>query len=709
VKKTIAISFVSAFALQVYGADLGTISVESSTIDVKEDLQTESSSVGFVNEETMELVNPQNLIDVLKTVPGVTAIARSGEMFQIRMRGVGQQQYMGEKPGVAIIVDGVPVAADAGGIRLNLQEIKNIKVIKGSASYLYGDTALAGAIVITTKKNRVKNESLVKLVAGSYGYKEAIVGTTYSTQNYSININGNYRKTDGYWKDAELWTKSLNGKASYYVDDTSDLTFGFDVADKYDQGGTRSNVAGVTAALQNPKGEPNTGYTKDSGIDLDKYFLSYNKDFANNSHLTVTGYYYNDLYAQISNPQDIDEDPNTPNIYVKEGNEDLVQKGVKAEYTTNGERFASLLGLEYGLREQINKSKTLADYTSYNSRKRAYENYYAGETSATNNEESVAAVYAELKYNISKAFTLTTNARYNKQQKDYINDSYEFDGSTWSNEHTVDTREFENTAYRVGATYEFAKAATLYANFSTGYETPDVTDLIETPDLKDQTSSTYELGLRGAASILFYDLSIFEMKNKDILGPSGGTYAFGEEMDNIGDSRHRGLELSLKTDPSKMFSMNLAYTYLDVVYTKHNIQTLLDDYTTRTYNDYDIVGNELPRVSKHTLDLFINYAATQNLKFITEIYAKSKYYADETNIVEMPGYAFVNLQAQYHFSYKKNLFEFFVKADNILDKNYFRSSFLHSDKRAPIGVDEDDVSITVDPGRILYAGLKCTF
>ena len=692
---------------------LNVITVESSAITGNAISATESSSVSIVDEETMEIVGPKNLVEVLKTVPGMTSVARAGEMLQFRVRGVGQQQYMGEKPGVAIIIDGVPVMSQAGGITLNLTDIESVKVIKGSASYLYGDTALAGAIVITTKQPKNKSENSVRAEWGSYGYQEYIVGTNQATDAFALNLNAAYRYTSGYWVDSELWTKSLNGKFAYYIDDSSDITLGVDITDKFDEGGSRSVVSGETEAILNPKGVANSGYTKDSGVDLDKYFLTYTKAFGNDSRIKVTGYYYDDFYEQTSNPQDTDGNPATPDVYVKESSTDLTQQGVKAEYTYEGASVGSLLGAEFGEREYISSSKTLADYSSYNFRTASMENYYAGETSDTNSKERISALYGELKYSLTQRLTTTLNARYNVQKKEYVTDSFDFDGVTWSNNRVSQSRTFKNSAYRAGGTYRVATDTHLFANVATGYETPDVTDLEQTPYLKDQTSITYEAGVRGTASAaggLTYELSLYQMDNKDILGPVGGTYSFSDPMDNIGDSRHRGIELSLNSDHAKSFAFDLAYTYLDAQYTKHNPFTVQTDYTnTSVVTTYDISKNEIPRVSKHTMDLFLHYRATSQLTFISEIYARSSYWADETNLIKMDGYELLNLQARYMTKLGGNPLELFAKVDNLFDNQYYRAAFIHRDKRAPVGIDRDDLSITVDPGRVFYAGLKYLF
>ena len=716
-RKITAISAVCALAISAYASDLGNITVESSTIDIKSSKATEVSNINIIDEERLEVVDPKNLTEVLQTIPGVTSISRTNEMMQIRFRGVGQQQFMGEKPGVAIIVDGVPVMAKSGGIRINMADIKSIKVIKGSASYLYGDTALSGALVITTKKPKGKNESTVRTEVGSYGYKELELGSIYSKENFAINLNASKRMSDGYWTESESWTQSVNGKFSYYIDDTSDITLGIDITEKYDQAGSRGVVGGVTEAEENPQGEGDESYTKDSGIDLNKYFLSYSKDFGENN-LNITAYKYDDLYEQTTNPQDLDSDPATANVYVNHANEDLKQQGLKSEYTIKGKNFASLIGIEYAQRDYENFTETLADYSAYNSRTASMENYYADETSYTNSNEDTKAIYGEFKYNITSSFTTTLNARYNIQTKEYISQKYDYNGTAWSDIYSSDTAEFKNTAYRLGATYNYMENHTVFASVSTGFENPEADDLADSPDLKEQTSVNYEIGSRGKGGMLNntfnYELSIFQLDNKDILGPEGGTYAFSDPMDNIGDTRSRGLELSLSSDKKKMLSFDFAYTYLDAKYTEHNPFTILLRSPYTSY-DIDIIGNTVPRVSKHTANLFAYYNPTDKLKIIANIFAKSSYYADEGNMVKFDGYELLNLQTRYNSKLFSNDIEYFIKVDNVLDDQYYRAAFLHSDKRGnPDGtrdglITNEDASITVDPGRVFYAGINYKF
>ena len=116
--------------------NLGTINVESSTIEnISIDLKTEASTINTIDEQTIEKIDPKNINDLLQSVPGITADVRNSAV-EIHIRGIGQQEFMWEDTGVAIVIDGVPVLQNGGKVKFNIDEIKSIKVIKGGAARL---------------------------------------------------------------------------------------------------------------------------------------------------------------------------------------------------------------------------------------------------------------------------------------------------------------------------------------------------------------------------------------------------------------------------------------------------------------------------------------------------------------------------------------------------------------------------------------------
>lgn len=70
-------------------SDLGTIQVESTTIDDKiESKKNEPSSVATVSGEKVEESKAENIQKILQAIPGVTTEIQSGDSLKIHIRGV---------------------------------------------------------------------------------------------------------------------------------------------------------------------------------------------------------------------------------------------------------------------------------------------------------------------------------------------------------------------------------------------------------------------------------------------------------------------------------------------------------------------------------------------------------------------------------------------------------------------------------------------
>lgn len=350
----------------IYASEnLGLISVESSTIDDKfMSNKTEASSVSSISGEKIDDSHLENIQQALQQIPGITSEVKSGDSLKIHIRGVENQMYMGEKPGVAVVIDGVPVFERTGSVNIDLDNIESIKVIKGGASYLFGDDALSGAVIITTKKGAKQAYNLATIERGSFGYQKLLAKTGYSNDSMNFHIQGSKRSSDGYWEDSQYSAKYFNGKYQYYIDDSSDITIGGEYSKR--EKDSHGTVGGVAEAKSNPKSIYNgdmqsRDYSRMYNVELLKLFATYSKDFENNSNLLLSTYIYSDETSFWSGPQTRnitgfkaiygDKDYTNDNFY------DQTQKGIKAEYRTSNERFATLLGLD--LRNNEYKNKTV--------------------------------------------------------------------------------------------------------------------------------------------------------------------------------------------------------------------------------------------------------------------------------------------------------------------------------------------------------------
>jgi len=701
--------------------NLGTLNISSSTIEdiEKVNKQTESSTINNINTEIIEKINPKNINELLQTIPGISADVRS-TVVEIHMRGIGQQEYMWEDTGVSILIDGVPLMQNGGKVKLNMDNIESIKVIKGASSYLYGNGSLAGAIIITTKRQKNKNGGNVGIEYGSENFKSIKGSIHNSGEKYSVNLNSNYNSSDGYWDKTKNYTKSINGKAQYYINDTSDIALGIDYTRIYEET-TGGSVTGMKEALKNPKsvGDGNLARSAEFYTNLDKYFLTYNKFFDNESSLKINTYYYKDFYDSLSSAQDlITDDNNFTDTYTNKGDDDITQYGIKTEYIANLTNLSYLIGLDIGKKELDSNDLRLKDY------KYRGKNYYKGEITNALSEEDNNALYAELKYKLNPKLTTTANARIDQNKYTYNAKQHDYNGMIWKDISTKKDKKFTNKSYRLGFAYKTDDKKTLYSNISTGFRNPRAQDIFagdynsdykNNLNLKEQTTLNYEIGLRGTKNftknMLNYEVSIFQTKTKDIISRNKGTYYSNNDdlmYDNVGDAINRGLELMIHSDKTKNLSFNFAYTYLDSYYKSHkDIYIDMKPYRREAGDtSHNINENSLPRVPKHKIDLIVDYKLTPKINLMTELYAQSKYFADETNFVKIPGYAKVNLKLSY--TQNKHL-SYFARIDNALDKQYVRTAFLHSDRDSSGILDIEDTTITVDPGRVYYAGIKYTF
>jgi outer membrane receptor protein involved in Fe transport len=158
------------------------------------------SNLGFsttvLDRERIEERAAPTLLPLLQEVPGAVT-SRTG--------GVGAQASVflrgGESRYAAVLIDGVPVNQPGGaydwGIPLPL-ELEQVEVVRGAASSLYANDALAGVIQLTTR--RAGNGEVPSLRAdaelGSFDWQRYLAGTTGTRGAFDWNLGVQRLTTD---------------------------------------------------------------------------------------------------------------------------------------------------------------------------------------------------------------------------------------------------------------------------------------------------------------------------------------------------------------------------------------------------------------------------------------------------------------------------------------------------------------------------------
>jgi len=227
-KQVFVLSMITLAVSQAVYAEVGMlpeVSVISTTIDDRfTERRGEASSVTDISGKEVDKKRPDNMIRMLQSIPGITADLSSGDEIKIKFRGVENQVYMGEKPGVAIVIDGVPVFERTGKVNIDLDNIESIRVIKGGASYLFGEDALAGAVIIATKRGAKYAGVTASYDVGSWGYQRVLGRAGFAGEWGAGHIQATQRKADDYYYQSAYQTDNVDGSLRFYLSDRSDLT-----------------------------------------------------------------------------------------------------------------------------------------------------------------------------------------------------------------------------------------------------------------------------------------------------------------------------------------------------------------------------------------------------------------------------------------------------------------------------------------------------
>lgn len=735
---------------------LDTVTVTSSTIDDRFDgRRGEPSSVAEISGKAVDQRRPANIIEVLQAIPGVTADVSSGDELKIKFRGVENQLYMGEKPGVAIVIDGVPVFERTGKVNIDLDNIESIKVIKGGASYLFGEDALSGAVVITTKRGARYAGVTASLDAGSWNYQRQLLRAGLAGSWGSGHLQATHRETDDYYFQSAYRTDYLDGALRFNLTDHSDLTVNFENSERHKD--KHGNVTGATQAEVDPRGTLGRDYARNFDVDLQKLNATYALDLGDGANFLATVYQYRDHTLFWSGPQNYTTagvQVTDVNAYTTLNNYHQTQNGAKAEWRAQGQQLAWMGGLDLRHNEYLNFNSALRSYCSNPGAGCAQT---AAGTVFQNDKtlESVEAAYGELKWAANADWVFTGNLRGDRIDLDYKGQP--------NNENPAAVsmgKSFKALSWRLGSNWQARPETNLFANVSTGFRTPTAQQLFggsispaggktrNNENLKPETSMNYEVGANGDYQLLGLGFnvqtSLFRIDRKDFIMSVNGDYGastttFQQYYDNIGGVRNQGLELALKTDPKREWGLDLAYTFVDARFTSYaNLnRTLGNPYafgagacnltnvpsnTRCRIVRADATGNRVPRVARNSLFATLHWRPRPGLRLDGEMDAREWSYADEVNQEKIPGRTLFNLAAYYDLDGGKTTFlggkwSFFARVDNVFDRKYWQTARGTNDTRGYLpglttynGIyNAEDLSIIVGKPRFWTAGVTASF
>lgn len=603
---------------------LDEITVTANRIPVT--LKKTPGAISFVSKTTLSSM-PKTIgaEEALRLVPGVRVDNQhDGERVHISIRGQGILTENGLR-GIGVLLDGIPIN-DPSGFAPDLYDvdwatIQKIEVLRGPSAGLYGSSGSAGVLNITSNVGGSKPlEGFLSQSIGSNGFHKTLVQLNGSKN--STDYRASYSKSggDGYRDHQAFWSNKFYEKLSFHPNKKTSITQIISHVDYFQQ-----NPEGLTLdQLDNPKkanpdANPFNEYQKTNRTTLG-FTGTYKLNNKQNIH--AYSYYRTWKSKETSNTSAEYRNYTDPGLGIQY-NFNLVLEKAKHHFSFGSDMKWQNIDM-YKLQSENNPLRVESiDETNIET-----NTLLANQIINQNN----IGVFGFYKFELGK-LNIIGNVRHDNIKNELT------DKMTGTNASKTKMN-FSHNSLRLGTSYNFSDAITLFTNFSQGFIPPSTEELEANPigysgfntHLISATSNCYEIGTRGYISKNFYyDITGFLMNTKNDFFRFKQSGRGNQEVfyGNAGNSRRFGIETFFSADIITNLNLQLAYTFANFKYTSADIDPVYTD-TNYVLTTPPAEGQYLPNSPKQQLYAELRYTISDKvvLNLGTEYQSKWAIYTD---------------------------------------------------------------------------------
>ena len=670
-------------------------------------LMTNPGAVSLVTADIMAGM-PKGIAveEALRLVPGVRIDNQhDAERVHVSIRGQGILTERGLR-GVGIIIDGIPVN-DPSGFAPDLYDvdwsaIKKIEVLRGSVSGLYGGGGSAGLLnIVTTDGGQEPAAGEASQAFGSNGFSKTRVQLSGERDIVSYRISYSHSGGNGYRDHQAFRSNKLSEKITLRPSKKLSLTQTISHTVYFQQNPEGLNLGQFNNLRQaNPDARPFNEYQKTNRITAGltgKYKINEIND------IKVTAYLRSWNYKETSNKCAEYRNITNPGFDIQ----------YNLHFTTGPVRHNLSTGAD--LKWQSSNIYKLQS-ASNPLRIESLDDTNIETDSLLANQiisQRSSGIFFLYKADIGK-FTLTGNFRYDGMRNQLTNKMMVPDSAKTS-------KDFSNTSLKIGASYSFSEALTIFSDWSQGFLPPSTEELANNPSgysgfnthLIPATSDCFEIGTRGFfGNSVNYELTAFLMNTENDFFRFKQTGRGNQEVfyGNAGNSRRFGIESSVSVNILKDLDFKIAYTYASYRYTSAKVDPVYTDaaYVLTTPPEE---GQYLPNSPRHQLYSEIEYRITKNITVVIGSESQSKWaiYTDanaykgemDPDIYRnwQKGFTLFNFNLQYHFKVLGLNSNLSFNTRNLTGIDYM----------AFTEPDPDGNSYHPGPGREFFGTLKIVF
>ena len=579
-------------------------------------------------DEFQKIYQQLSLQEYLVAVPGLfTQNANNyAQDLRISLRGFGARAAFGIR-GIKLIVDGIPETTPDGQGQLDnlpLGLLSSVEVLRGPSASLYGNAS--GGVLYLNTLDQLENETIqLQSRLGAYGFQSYQLNTSLKGEKTVALIHINRTKTDGFRQNSGFEQTLFNTKIKHRLSPKSTLQLQLNYTDSpraEDAGGITLED---TEADWSQARQRNVAYDTYESVNQFKSGLRWQQDWGDQWNLDTYGFYtFRDFYGKLP-----------------------FENGGIIDLTRNYFGFGSRLNyIQDKHRWQIGiETAQQADQRD------RYLNLNGAQGSLS---------FSQLESFGSFGIYILDEVRW---EKVLLRTSLRYDDLRLGADSVSEDQTYQVLNPSVGLSYEVASQHRLFADFSSSFETPALSELSANPsgaeglnlELEPARALNYELGWKGLWAKIRMEANVFFIEStNEILPYELEAFPGRSFYRNAGATQRWGVEV-FGSYQWEQWELQASMTQAQYRFTENNTSE----------------GNTLPGIPNSQFFLQVGYTSLQNWQFQLTGEHIGSLYADTDNAVQIEAFQKVRLQGGKTIALGDLELNLFAGINNLFDVRYF--------------------------------------
>jgi len=171
------------------------------------------STINVITAEQIREFGTSNLVDILRMVPGIGVLSLSASDLNVSARGLNGPA----SNNMLVLIDGRSVYLDFLGtvlwtsLPIVAEDIRQIEIIRGPGSALYGANAFAGVINIITKSPKELEGTQIKIAGGEYDSYITSVTHANSLSRLGYKLSLGWDRTNQWQDKNQIGQRDIKG------------------------------------------------------------------------------------------------------------------------------------------------------------------------------------------------------------------------------------------------------------------------------------------------------------------------------------------------------------------------------------------------------------------------------------------------------------------------------------------------------------------